>query len=308
MSHTAPVGAAAACGTTVARPGSRPVLRRTLLLALMLAGGLLGACEEPPPLAITAADTALGVDADGLARNVTADFERGTDEIFVVLAVEGAPAGTRLNAVWTFEDDTVIAEGDLDLSAGSSRPHFSFPGPAEGWPSGRYRVAVTVEAPDGQQDAAQLPFRVRPDPSDGASDERLGAEPRADAGTDPPRRAPSDAPGAAGADVSALTPPEGFPEAFPLPAEPGRLFALPEEDGQVYAAQLVADLPQVLAFLDEALPEAGWEVLLRDEEWQDDDGVYLVALREDTTVLVILEPDVDTPEWTVLVIEVDPAF
>lgn len=139
---------------------------KTRMLTLAIAFGLgpaLGACGDaevdhetavPPAIeattdqALRVTDVEMGrsIDAQGrIADNADTDEFGRNDTIYVSVNTEGAAAGSRLTARWTFEDGQVVDESSQTLSATGpaiTEFHISNPG---GFPAGSYRVEIQLD-------------------------------------------------------------------------------------------------------------------------------------------------------------------
>jgi hypothetical protein len=78
------------------------------------------------------------------------------DTIYVSVLTEGTAPGAELSARWTYEDGQLVSEGRETLASSRSTTQFHIAKP-DGWPVGRYRVAIAL---DGQP-AGTRDFEVR---------------------------------------------------------------------------------------------------------------------------------------------------
>lgn len=106
------------------------------------------ATEAPAEQGVRITDVELGrsINAQGrIADDAgTDDFGRN-DTIYVSVNTDGAAAGSRLTARWTFEDGQVVDETSRTLSASgpaTTEFHISNPG---GFPAGNYRVEIQLD-------------------------------------------------------------------------------------------------------------------------------------------------------------------
>jgi hypothetical protein len=106
------------------------------------------AIERSTDQAVRVTDVELGrsIDAQGRIADGadTDDFARN-ETIYVSVSTDGAAAGSRLTARWTFEDGQVVDESSQTLSATGpaiTEFHISNPG---GFPAGRYRVEIQLD-------------------------------------------------------------------------------------------------------------------------------------------------------------------
>ncbi len=288
-----------------ARRSRRLALAGVAAAALVLAGcEFAGSVGDDEPLEIGNAVAALGVDGDDRPVDVSEVFDVGTPEIVVVVPVRGVAEDTVLASEWVHEGATVFAEVDLDLPEGRSRPNLSVTRPDDGWPVGDYVVDLEVAGPDGERVTEQVAFRVEGEPAVEEPEEELAEE----AEEVVEEAVPEDDPD--GSELSSLERAEGLPADVPLPSEPGRVLPISEEDGDLlFGFQVIADHTDIVAFYDEALEEEGWSTIMREDDWeQDDDSVFWFVSKGDLHMVVVVGPDEDTPDWTLIAIEVDPDF
>lgn len=137
------------------------------MLTLVFALGLvpaLGACnrdadvdvdDDIPPAseatteqAARVTDVELGrsIDAQGrIADDADTDDFGARDTIYVSVNTDGAAAGSRLTARWTFQDGQVVDETSQSLSAtGPATTHFHISKP-DGFPVGNYKVEIQLD-------------------------------------------------------------------------------------------------------------------------------------------------------------------
>ena len=102
---------------------------------------------EPAPAPAPAAATVVSVD---LGNAVGADNKvamPGTsfatkDTIHASVATDGA--GGKLNAKWTYQDGQTVDSQNKDVASGPQVTDFSISKP-DGWPSGKYKVEVSLD-------------------------------------------------------------------------------------------------------------------------------------------------------------------
>jgi len=112
----------------------------------------------PPGARITAVELGNAISPDG---RVQAGAEKTifapNDTIYVSVLTDQPPAGATISARWTFEDGQLVSEGREQLTSSERNAtefHISKP---DGWPSGRYKVAIALNGqPSGQRE-----FEVR---------------------------------------------------------------------------------------------------------------------------------------------------
>jgi hypothetical protein len=96
-----------------------------------------------PPLSVTAVDVGSAVGADQRVTTAASMFDRDAT-IYVSVATDGSIANVPVTARWTFQDGQVIASETRTVEhAGPAVTAFRVSRP-EGWPSGQYRVQVSV--------------------------------------------------------------------------------------------------------------------------------------------------------------------
>jgi hypothetical protein len=146
---------------------------RVLISALLFAFAFLacGRSDAPAPPAATppvsapapvapaarvgAIELGSSLGADGRVA-APAQVFAPTDTIYVSVLTEGTAPGAELSARWTYEGDQLVSEGRETLAASRSTTEFHIAKP-DGWPAGRYRVAIAL---DGQP-AGTRDFEVR---------------------------------------------------------------------------------------------------------------------------------------------------
>lgn len=130
-----------------------------LVIPLVACGKKDEAYTEPgastttvPPAAPAAAalvveeiDVGKGLNADRTVKNETDDFGV-RDTIYASVKTEGASAGSRLSAKWTFQDGQTVSESSQNVSptGGETRHEFHI-GKASAWPRGNYKVEILLD-------------------------------------------------------------------------------------------------------------------------------------------------------------------
>lgn len=136
-------------------------LKRAAILALMIS---VVACRKkdeaytdtatttiPPPapavapLKVGEIDVGKGLNPDMTLKDETDDFGV-RDTIYVAVKTEGASAGSRLAAKWTYQTGQTVNESSQNISpsGGESRHEFHI-AKASAWPRGDYKVEITLD-------------------------------------------------------------------------------------------------------------------------------------------------------------------
>lgn len=96
-----------------------------------------------PPLSVTAVDVGSAIGADDRVTTAATTFDR-EDTVYVSVATDGDVDNVPVTAKWTSQDGEVIdTETRIVEHAGPAVTAFRVYRP-NGWPSGRYRVEVSV--------------------------------------------------------------------------------------------------------------------------------------------------------------------
>lgn len=96
-----------------------------------------------PPLNVTAVDLGHAVGADNRVTTAAATFDRD-DTIYVSVATEGSVANVPVTAKWIDQDGQVVDTETRKVEhAGPAVTAFRVDKP-DGWPTGQYRVQVSV--------------------------------------------------------------------------------------------------------------------------------------------------------------------
>jgi len=130
-----------------------------LIIPLVACGKKDEAYTEPaastttiPPAAPAAAalvveeiDVGKGLNPDRTVKDETDDFGV-RDTIYASVKTEGASAGSRLAAKWTFQDGQTVSEGSQNISptGGETRHEFHIE-KASAWPRGNYKLEVLLD-------------------------------------------------------------------------------------------------------------------------------------------------------------------
>lgn len=86
-----------------------------------------------------------GLNADKTLRDQTGDFGV-RDTIYAVVETDGASAGSKLDAKWTFQSGQTVSESSQTISpAGGEARHEFHLQKASAWPKGNYKVEVMLD-------------------------------------------------------------------------------------------------------------------------------------------------------------------
>jgi hypothetical protein len=111
-----------------------------------------GATTTIPPAAPSAAalvveeiEVGKGLNADRTLKDETDEFGV-RDTIYASVKTEGASAGSRLAAKWTFQNGQTVSEGSQNISptGGETRHEFHIE-KASPWPKGNYKVEILLD-------------------------------------------------------------------------------------------------------------------------------------------------------------------
>ncbi|MDP9177366.1 MAG: hypothetical protein M3O61_06765 [Gemmatimonadota bacterium] len=105
----------------------------------------------PPAAPVAAAivveeiDVGKGINADRTLKNETDDFGV-RDTIYASVKTEGASAGSKLAAKWTFQSGQTVSESSQNISptGGETRHEFHIE-KASAWPKGDYKVEIILD-------------------------------------------------------------------------------------------------------------------------------------------------------------------
>lgn len=99
----------------------------------------------PAPLHVTDVSTGKGLGADKTLATPTTDF-RVTDTIYVVVTTDGASAGAKLDAKWTYQGKQTVNESSeiIAPAGGTNRTEFHIQ-KATAWPKGNYKVEIMLD-------------------------------------------------------------------------------------------------------------------------------------------------------------------
>ena len=141
---------------------------------------------KPPAASIVAVTTCEGVEEPGMkALGVRREFHPLSPEIHAVVQLKNARAGSELKGSWVAVDaidepNYVIKSYPLELKdQGEVTAHFMISRPTDGWPSGKYKLELSL---DGKL-AGSAPFTVSKTAQPGASGAVSPAGPKAASGT-----------------------------------------------------------------------------------------------------------------------------
>lgn len=113
-----------------------------------------GASTSQPAPATTPMATALrvndieigkGLNSDRTLKDQTGDFGV-RDTVYAVVETDGASAGAKLNAKWTFQSGQTVSESSQTISpaGGETRHEFRLQ-KASAWPKGDYKVEIMLD-------------------------------------------------------------------------------------------------------------------------------------------------------------------
>lgn len=96
-------------------------------------------------LVVEEIDVGKGLNADRTLKDETDDFGV-RDTIYASVKTEGASAGSRLAAKWTFQDGQTVSEGSQNISptGGETRHEFHIE-KATPWPRGNYKLEILLD-------------------------------------------------------------------------------------------------------------------------------------------------------------------
>jgi hypothetical protein len=97
------------------------------------------------PLEVEEIDVGKGVNADMTLKDKTDDFGV-RDTIYVSVKTEGASAGSKLDAKWTYQTGQTVSESSQNISpsGGETRHEFHI-AKASAWPKGNYKVEILLD-------------------------------------------------------------------------------------------------------------------------------------------------------------------
>ena len=104
------------------------------------------AAPAATPLKVDEIDVGKGLNPDLTLKGKTDDFGV-RDTIYVVVKTEGASAGSKLAAKWTYQAGQPVSESSQNISpsGGESRHEFHI-AKASAWPRGDYKVEILLDA------------------------------------------------------------------------------------------------------------------------------------------------------------------
>jgi hypothetical protein len=103
------------------------------------------AAPAATPLKVAEIDVGKGLNPDMTLKNKTDDFGV-RDTIYVAVKTDGASAGSKLGAKWTYQTGQTVSESSQNISpsGGESRHEFHI-AKASAWPRGDYKVEIILD-------------------------------------------------------------------------------------------------------------------------------------------------------------------
>lgn len=99
----------------------------------------------PAGIRVTEIEVGEGLNADKTLKDETGDFGV-RDTIYAVVKTDGASAGAKLDAKWTFQSGQTVSESSQTVSptGGEARHEFHLQ-KATAWPKGNYKVEIMLD-------------------------------------------------------------------------------------------------------------------------------------------------------------------
>ena len=153
MIHTAPLLAVIASALVLAACGKKEEAPKPVVAPAPAPAPVVTAPPPVAPAGISVTSVTLGNQVDA-AQNVTMTEKQfaKTDTIYAAVATTGAASNAVLVARWTFGDGQLVDESSQTIApTGPAVTTFHIAKP-DGWPSGSYKVDVTLDGkPAGSQ-------------------------------------------------------------------------------------------------------------------------------------------------------------
>jgi hypothetical protein len=102
------------------------------------------AAPAATPIKVDEIDVGKGLNADMTLKDKTDDFGV-RDTIYAAVKTEGASAGSKLAAKWTFQSGQTVSESSQNISPSGEARHEFHIAKASAWPKGNYKVEILLD-------------------------------------------------------------------------------------------------------------------------------------------------------------------
>ena len=158
MIRTAPLLAVIASAFVLAACGKKEEAPKPVVTPAPAPAPVVTAPPPVAPAGISVSSVSLGNQVDA-AQNVTMTAKQfsKTDTIYAAVATNGAASNAVLVARWTFGDGQLVDESSQTIApTGPAVTTFHVAKP-DGWPSGNYKVEVTLDGKPAGSQAFSIP-------------------------------------------------------------------------------------------------------------------------------------------------------